>query len=136
MRMRDERDEGTPFPAELEHLWGKAVDVECSVARRTVIEFPGEKGKMVKMPVVDLANIRIDGYDSVIPAATVMGPAFWRSKAKRFDKIEFTGTLIKERGRNLGFSRIKNIKVCRCPVQSKLEDFTEVDIPGEDIWSS
>lgn len=135
MIQKCEQVKSTVFPQDLEFLWGKTVTAKGSIVRRSVIELSPKGGKPVKMPILDLVDVHINGYDGVIQATTVAGPAFWRSKAHCFDKVEFEGRLIKERGNVVGFKSIKGVKVFS-PVQTALDDFVEVEGFGEEIWGS
>lgn len=135
--MRQPYEPVTPakFPVDLEPFWGRTVRATASVVHRTVTEIPGSGGKMVKMPVLDAVNLEIAGYDKVLPAVIIMGPAFWRSKAKTLDMIQFEGRLIKEKDNRVGFRCIKGVHVI--PLQTSLEGFTEVqDFNGEELWGS
>lgn len=124
MRQPHEPMEGTAFPRDLEPLWGRSVRARANVAYRTVIEIPDKKtGKGIKMPLLETTDLKIEGYDKVIPTAIVMSPAFWRSKPKMMDTVEFSGTLIKEQSRFVGFCMIHKVKVL--PFQSKLYSTNE-----------
>ena len=112
MIQMQEQVKSTAFPPDLEHLWGRTVTAQGSIVRRSVIELPPKGGKS---------------------AVTVIGPAFWKSKAHRFDKVEFEGRLVKEKGNVVGFKSIKGVKVF-APVQTTLDGFVEVEGIGEEIW--
>ena len=133
MIQMQEQVKSTAFPPDLEHLWGRTVTAQGSIVRRSVIELPPKGGKSVKMPILDLVDVHIDGYDGEIQAVTVIGPAFWKSKAHRFDKVEFEGRLVKEKGNVVGFKSIIGVKVF-APVQTTLDGFVEVEGIGEEIW--
>ena len=78
MIQMQEQVKSTAFPPDLEHLWGRTVTAQGSIVRRSVIELPPKGGKSVKMPILDLVDVHIDGYDGEIQAVTVIGPAFWK----------------------------------------------------------
>ena len=66
MIQMQEQVKSTAFPPDLEHLWGRTVTAQGSIVRRSVIELPPKGGKSVKMPILDLVDVHIDGYDGEI----------------------------------------------------------------------
>ncbi len=106
------------FPNDLTPLWGQMVRVRANVSYRSVIEVKDKSGKAMRMPVLETVDVQIEGYDHIIPQVVVMSPAFWKSKAKIMDMIEFDGTIIKEKSKYVGFRMIKNVKVT--PMQLSL----------------
>ena len=124
MRQPHEPMEGTAFPRDLEPLWGRVVKARANVIYRTVVEMPDKKtGKSIKMPLLETTDVEIEGYDKVIPSAVIMSPAFWKSKVRTMDTVEFSGTLIKEKSRFVGFRMIHSVSVH--PFQSSLFDIAK-----------
>ena len=111
------------FPPSLKDLWGKSVTAKANITHRAVIEVEDKKGNKTKMPVLETVDLEIEGYHGCIPRAVVMSPAFWRSKARVLDTIQFQGVLIREKGRYIGFRMIHDVHVI--PFQTSLTNKNE-----------
>lgn len=118
MRKTHEAMIPSEFPYDLTPLWGQSVRVRANITHRSIIEVKDKSGKSMRMPVLETTDVEIKGYDHIIPQVVVMSPAFWKSKAKTMDMIEFDGIVIKEKSKYVGFRMIKNVKVI--PMQLSL----------------
>lgn len=110
MRQAYEPQQPSPFPRDLEYLWGKTVIVNAMVRHRGVTEFSGKGGKLVKMPQLDIQDLHIAGYDQIIPHAIISSPVLWKSGVKAMDVLTFQAMLIKGKGGCVAFSGVKNVK--------------------------
>lgn len=110
----------TKFPHALNDKLGKTVSATGIVLRRSITSVPDKQkaNEEIKMPLIEVCELRIAGFDDVIPKAILKSPALWHIKAKTLDAISFRAVLIRENSQFIGFRLIKDVQVL--PFQQSL----------------